>query len=163
MLGKLELETFYAENFGQLVKRTASRCGSPFDAEDIVQTAFEKALKYGATYTEGTHLDRWFSVILNNTLRDHQSAIRLGPVTKPLEEHLDDIEPIIPNDILPVVREDIWRMAKQEGEPNATVLRLHLGFGFTCGEINDLVEGLTYRKINGIIWNFQQKVIKRYQ
>jgi len=163
MLAKSELECFYYENYDSLVKRTSSRCGSPFDAEDIVQTAFEKALRYWKTYTEGTHLDRWFSVILNNTLRDHQNAVRMGPVTKPLEEHLDDIEPIIPNDVLPVIRQDIKNMAKAEAEPTRTVLRLHLDFGFTCGEINDLMQGLTYRKINDMIKVFQRKVIKRYE
>ena len=156
-----DIQTFYAVNFDKLVKRINSRCGNYHDAEDIVQTAFERALKYVESCD--TDLERWFSVILSNVLKKHQAVIRLGPVTKPLEEHLEDIEPIIPDDIRPIIKREVRLMVDDEPEPNKTVLRLHLDFSYTNGEIQKLVEGLTYRSINGIINNFRVKVVKRYK
>lgn len=155
-----KLTTFYAENFDKLVKRTNSRCGNFHNAEDIVQTAFERALKYSKACN--SDVEKWFSVILSNVFKDYQNTIKLGPVTKPLEDHLDDIEPIIPDNIGPIIKREVSEMVELELEPSKTVLKLHLDFGYTNGEIKDLMSGLTYRKVNNIIQIFRRKVIKRY-
>jgi len=156
-----DIQTFYAVSFDKLVKRVNSRCGNFHDAEDIVQTAFERALKYVRACNGD--IEKWFSGILNNVLRDYQAVIKLGPVTKPLEEHLDDLEPIIPDDIRPIIKQEVKLMVDSEPEPNRTILRLHLDFGFTNGEIKNLTNGLTYGQIHGTIQNFRRKVIKRYE
>lgn len=156
-----DIQTFYAVNFDNLVKRTYNRCGNFHDAEDIVQTAFERALKYCESCN--IDLERWISVIVSNVYKKYENDRRLGPVTKPLEEHLDDIEPIIPNDVHPIIKNDVKRMVEKEPEPARTVLRLHLDWGCTNGEIASLMEGLTYRKVNDIIKNFRRKVLKRYE
>lgn len=156
-----DIQVFYAANFDKLVKRANSRCGNFHDAEDIVQTAFERSLKYVRACNGD--IDKWFSGILNNAIRDHQNMIKLGPVTKPLEEHMEDIEPIIPDDIRPIVKKEIRLMVEDELEPSKTVLRLHLDFGLTNGEIKRVVEDLTYKRIDNIIQAFRLKVIKRYK
>jgi len=157
----VELQEFYAANFDNLVKKTSNRCGNFHDAEDIVQTAFERAVKYIES-CQG-NVDRWFSVILSNVFKKYQNDIRLGPVTKPLEDHIDDLEPVIPDNINPILRKEIFRMVDLEPETHRVVLRLHLDFGFTIGEIKELTQGLTYSKIHDIISNFRRKVLKRYQ
>jgi len=160
MLERSEIECFYFENYDQLVKRMSSRCGSPFDAEDIVQTAFERALKYA--HSCNGSMDRWFQTILSNVLKAHQNAVRLGPVTKPIEEHLDDIEPIIWDGVGELTKHEVRVMAGKEDILTREVLRLHLDFGMGCGEIIENISGLTYRKTNNLINAFRLKVLKRY-
>jgi len=157
-----DLQKFYAENFDNLVKKMSNRCGNYHDAEDIVQTAFERAVKY-ADSCSGELVDRWFSVILSNVFKKYQKDLKLGPVTKPLDDHLDVLEPILPEDIHPIVRKEVRLMVDLEPEPNKSVLRLQLDFGLTIGEIKELTQGLTYAKIHDIIGNFRRKVLKRYQ
>lgn len=157
----VNLNEYYADNFDRLVKRTSQRCGNFHDAEDIVQTAFERAWKYIRSCNGD--IERWFSGILNNVFKDYQSVIRLGPVTRPLEEHLEDIEPIIPDDIRPIIKREVRQMVELESEPTKTIMKLHLDFGYTQGEINSIVQGLTVVKINSIIKNFRLKVLKRYE
>lgn len=160
-MNQAELAEFYSANFDKLVKQASNRCGNFHDGEDIVQTAFERAVKY-AHSCDGD-VGRWFSGILRNCLKAHLNMVRLGPVTKPLEEHFDDIEPVIPDDIRNYVKFEVSEMVRAESEPRKTVLRLHLDFGLTNGEIVELVGGMTYRKVNNIIQAFRQRVLKRYK
>jgi|SRR6201986_4107382 len=161
MLEIVEIQNFYSENYDQLVKRMGSRCGNPSDAEDIVQTAFERAIKYRNScngYMEG-----WFSTILSNVLRDYQNTIRLGPVTKPIEESQDDLEPIIWDGVGELTKKEVRALVDEENILVRSVLRLHLDFGMNCREITENLHGMTYRQANNMINNFRMKVLKRYQ
>jgi len=41
-----QLERFYKTNYLTLIKRVSHRAGGPYNAEDVVQEAFVRALKY---------------------------------------------------------------------------------------------------------------------
>ena len=66
-----QIENHYKENYGRILKRMTFRAGGIHQAEDIVQEAYCRALKY---YSElkVEEFDRWFSMILNNAYNDYK-------------------------------------------------------------------------------------------
>ena len=72
------LEIHYNRNRDVLTKKLAGRVGTRYNAEDVVQEAYARALKYFRAWTYdgvGTELDsfnRWFTTILNNACREFQ-------------------------------------------------------------------------------------------
>lgn len=66
-----ELTKFFLENQRELHKRVSSRAGGMYNAEDVVQEAFARALKYWDSFNPDHHkLGAWFNTILNNSLKD---------------------------------------------------------------------------------------------
>src|SRR5262245_51921461 len=59
-------------------------CGSRADAEDLVQSAVERALRHDQSWQEGTRLDSWMFRIIQNLWRDELRAHRRR--TLPLDE-----------------------------------------------------------------------------
>lgn len=60
------------------------RAGTEWDAEDVVQEAYARALKYYGSFN-GEDFGRWFSTILNNTLREYKN-IEKGVAAESFEE-----------------------------------------------------------------------------
>ena len=53
-----------------------SLCGSPADAEDLVQASIERALRAQEQWRAGTRLDSWLFRIAQNLWRDQKRAAR---------------------------------------------------------------------------------------
>src|SRR5574337_375621 len=99
-----ELKEYYSANFSNMVKKIYRSCGNYHDAEDIVQAAFERALKYKETCKT---LDKWFGSILRNSYRDFLRVQKSWPVTRPIDDHVDEIEPVILNQLDPLLLNNI--------------------------------------------------------
>ena len=52
--------------------RIVESFGEYFYAEDIVQEAYERAIRYRRSYN-GAEFDKWLNTILNNCLRDNRN------------------------------------------------------------------------------------------
>lgn len=72
------LERYYADNYDKLVKGQVNRAGSVENAEDIVQEAFARALKYleRCRATDMSSFEAWFVGILNNAFIDFMKEER---------------------------------------------------------------------------------------
>jgi RNA polymerase sigma factor (sigma-70 family) len=68
----MNIEQHYKDNYRKFVKRMTFRAGSEFDAEDIVQDAYERAIRYSNKATV-LNFDKWFNMLLNNSLKDFKS------------------------------------------------------------------------------------------
>lgn len=158
-----ELETYYRANYDQLVKRMARACGSPMDGEDVVHDAFERALKYYESFIQGQDFERWFSVILSNCFKRHQSNARLGGASKPIEECIEELEPIVPDDIRGITKEEVKALALSKSGQQREVLRLTLDFGYKPSEIVTLVKDVTLRQIEHHLYSFKKEVVERYK
>lgn len=67
----LEQLAYLAQNkFTNLVNKLARRVPNRADAEDIVQTALERGLRYVNTYDENQEFDAWFGRLLQNAWKD---------------------------------------------------------------------------------------------
>src|SRR3546814_8875926 len=89
------IDAYYRENYDSLVKRLSYRLGTRENAEDTVQEAFTRAVKYYESCS--VDFDRWFKVLLANAVKDAQGDIRTAGLTKSIDDATDELEPIIPN------------------------------------------------------------------
>jgi RNA polymerase sigma factor (sigma-70 family) len=83
------IEQHYRENHRKLLKMMTFRAGTEWDAQDIIQEAYARALKYYKSYDGKQPFAAWFKTILNNALSDHRKS-RDGLVTNSFEEEEAD-------------------------------------------------------------------------
>jgi RNA polymerase sigma-70 factor (ECF subfamily) len=81
------IEEYYRENYDTLVSKVAGRVGGRGNAEDVVQEAFTRALKYKRAYRKGMSVGAWFSTILNNATRDFKREERNRGMSVEVKEH----------------------------------------------------------------------------
>lgn len=81
------VEQHYKENYARIVKRMTFRAGTQWDAEDVVQEAYSRALKYFKSF-DGSNFNRWFTTVLNNAFIDHKNQER-GHSADQFEEEED--------------------------------------------------------------------------
>lgn len=155
-----ELEVYYRANYDQLVKRLGRAVGSVMDGEDIVHDAFERALRFRES---GSNLERWFSVILSNCLKNHQARARLGGASKPIEECMEELDPVIPDDIRGITKDEIKILYKCKPEQQREMLRLTLEFGYKPSEVVTLMKDVTLRQVNNCVYAFKKEVVERYK
>lgn len=65
------IEKHYIHNYSRYIKRMQYRVRDLHAAEDIVQEAYYRALRYCSSFIQGTPFDHWFSRILSNTYQQH--------------------------------------------------------------------------------------------
>ena len=157
-----EIETFYRNQYGQLVKRMTWVTGSSHDAEDIVHDAFERAMKYYDSFEQGKDFERWFSIILSNCFKRHQNLARLGGTSKPFEECEDELEPVFPTAYNEILRQEIRDLANGKPEQQKEVLRLTLDFGYKPSEIVLLLGGITKNQVKWHLEAFRKEVKEIY-
>ena len=147
----IDLEDYYKQNYDQLVKRASKRMPSIEDAEDAVQEAFTRALKYLPSFN-GKSFDNWFLTILSNVCKQMYNANRLGPLSKPMEDcnpqdFLEDEDVVeLPDKTLELI------LAKKKPETKA-VVTLRVRYGYTPEDIK-LITGLPKPKIYNILRYF---------
>jgi RNA polymerase sigma-70 factor (ECF subfamily) len=153
------IDKYYRENYDLLVKRVKNRAGSPENAEDVVQEAFSRAIKYFNSCS--SNFDRWFSVILSNTLKDYQKELRLGGLTKNIDDAINELEPIIPNHIKDHFRAHMDQLANAKTSCSKEVIKLHILYGYTSKEIAEIL-GLSNGYVKNNISLFTKEVGEMY-
>lgn len=156
MLRNKILSEFFEREYDTLVKRVSKRAGSPENAEDVVQEAFYRALKYWDSYSpDNALLGAWFNTILNNACKDKVSDDRkLGMCIEFDEELFDGVE-------MSHVGEDlakhISKLISTKEFPRREVLRLYYEKGYKPSEICQIldVENSAARQA---IWRFKDEV-----
>src|SRR3546814_15218451 len=83
------IDAYYRENYDALVKRLSYRLGTRENAEDTVQEAFTRAVKYYESCS--VDFDRWFKALLANAVKDAQGDIRTAGLTKSIDDATDEI------------------------------------------------------------------------
>lgn len=155
------IEQYYRENYGKLVKSVANRVGGMYNAEDVVQEAFFRALKYSDTYDhEVSELQTWFGNILKRAMysfkRDElqQGMVRDGLDT---EEPVEDFRALGVSTLKEVAEE-----ISQKKESHRVVLDLAYIKGYRPREIVEIVdEGI--RNIYTILDRFKQEMVDKYE
>lgn len=151
---------YYKENYDLLVKRVKSRAGSAENAEDVVQEAFTRALKYYGSCS--IDFDRWFSVILSNTLKSYQKDLRLAGLTKNIDDAIDELEPVIPDHVKELFRDHMDRLSLLKPSFNKEIIRLNILFGYTPSEIAEVL-GLTRKTVSNNLSLFTKEVKEIYE
>lgn len=73
------LEKYYKDNYDRLVKSYTRRCGTPWDAEDVVQEAFTRALTYIDRYDTREPIANWITRIVYIAFCAWKNEQKAGP------------------------------------------------------------------------------------
>ena len=150
------LEQYYRDNREALIKKIKNRAITPENAEDIIQEAFLRAWKYWPSFDPNIgHIEPWFGIILNNSLKDYMKSVRLLGMAYELDE--DKLEPHEVNwDELTKDR-DIDALLSTKNGLRREVLTLALKYNYTTKEIGQLINA-NKRTISQYIWEFKQEL-----
>lgn len=154
------LELHYRKNFSRLVKKFSYRAGSVQNAEDVVQTAYTRALQYLSSFDEGkSSLDKWFNRILNNSLKHFKNAERGAAHDEFNEENVDGY-PDSHYD------KSVWREIVTEinsySDPSKEILVLYFIHGYPPRSIVKVTND-GYKNVVTILDRFKRKMKERYE
>lgn len=153
-----EIEEHYIKNRRMLVKRLSFRTDSIQDAEDVVQEAYCRALKYIASFDKEQSFENWFTRILRNAIKEEKRKKFNLPVIESFDE--DEIEPIpdsnVQKRLLKSIEESI---NKERNEHIKEILKLYYLQGFKLSEIVQITnEG--YNAVNNMVHKFKRTIRK---
>lgn len=132
------IDAYYRENYDALVKRLSYRLGTRENAEDTVQEAFTRAVKYYESCS--VDFDRWFKVLLANAVKDAQGDMRMAGLTKSIDDATDELEPIIPDHVKDFFRGHMDKLSLTKPSYNKEVVRLNILFGYDPREISEQLD-----------------------
>ena len=134
------IEEFFRDNYQVLVKRIQARRMQESDAEDVVQEAFARALKYRDSFNPDFHeIGAWFNTILNNAFKDYRHANFTGDYSFCEEEH-DELDASeqgwVDANMLKKIREEVSKLPKGQ----ASIVHLVLLSGYKYKEAAQILD-----------------------
>lgn len=156
------IEQFYKENYPMLVKKISSRRMQEADAEDVVQEAFYRALKYKDSFnSDRQEIGAWFNTILNNTFKDYRHANFTGDFSFVEEEHMEERdeaeEKWLDKDLLEKVRSEVALLKKNQRD----VVELVVLNGYKYKEASQILDE-SIANIKKIVYRFKQNLREKY-
>lgn len=153
-----DIENHYRKNFNRIVKRMSFRAGSTAGGEDVVQTAYEWALRYKASCIDG-RFEQWFSMLLTNSLRRYKNEENgYTAIYDDDEETSSDLDcPHLPQAIIREVQE----LIKTKSLVQIEVLELYFNNEYKAKDIAKVTEH-SYVAIRKIISRFRQELKELY-
>lgn len=157
---KKMIEEFYLRERRRLVKVVSNRAGGVENAEDVVQTAFERALRYRRSFDPNhKEFEGWFVTILNNALRDFKADERLLGMSVEYKEELD--ERIELTDIEGDLAEAILMEIEKKSFPVRQALFLYFVKQYTPREIVQILD-MTNGYVRISVHDFKKELRKKY-
>jgi RNA polymerase sigma factor (sigma-70 family) len=154
-----QIEQFYRDNYDALVKRFNRRAGGIENAEDVVQEAFCRALKYHDSFNpDRQELGAWFNTIINNTLVRHQKEQMLKGVSIPYEECEQEEVHECDNEKKHLIADILERMYSKSSKTK-NILYLYFVQGYKMSEISQVVDE-KYKSVQMSIHRFKREVVK---
>lgn len=130
-------------------------------AEDVVQEAFTRAVKYILLFDEEKGLmETWFNAILFNALRDIRKQERNYQELY-REIWLHDVMDPSKALLTPEYKRDIYLALQEvENDKHRRVLELFFLYGYTSKEIAEVEEGVTQSNVTTIVMRFRNGLKK---
>ncbi len=151
------IENHYNENRQRLVKKMTFRSGSHEAAEDIIQTAYERAIRYRRSCDE-PRFNQWFAMLLNNALRDYKNQEMGHSVWDVDDEEAEDTS--CPHYSERIMAE-IYDLIDTKSEVQMEVLGLHFKQGYSAIDISHITDH-SYAKSHQIIQRFRNELKELY-
>lgn len=152
-----DIEKHFIENRARYVKRLTFRAGSPEDAEDIIQEAYYRALKYAKSCVPDRY-DQWFSTIINNCLRELKNQNLGHSAEEFLEEEADGSQ--CPHYTNHVMRE-IYELIETKSVVQQEILNLYFKYDFSAIDISKITQ-YTYSQCHQVILRFRNELKELY-
>lgn len=151
------IEDHYIVNRNKLVKRMSFRAGSIEAAEDIIQTAYERALRYCNT-CDFTRFNQWFSMLINNAFHDYRNEERgYSDIEADVDDNPDTGCPHYSDRII----SEVYELVDTKSESQIEILSLHLKHGYRPIDIARITE-YSYAKCWQVIERFRNEVRELY-
>lgn len=158
-----DLVQLYKETYNTRVKKlTFTLNGDKAGAEDVVQEAFTRALKFYNSYDNGCgDINAWFNKILFNCLRDYQrEKLGYGIVRNNIEE--EDEEATMWIKIYPIDAK-IRALINEQLESytnlrHKRILQLFFILGYTTAQIPQIELGVSQTNVTTIIKRFKDSI-----
>lgn len=149
----------YLENRSRLVKKMAWRTGSTAAGEDIVQTAYERALKY-IDACENDDFPKWFSTIINNSFKDWLREESGYSHSDDDDEEVRDYDLHCPHYPTSLMKE-VYELIDTKSEVQIEVLKLFFRNEYTAKDISSITE-YSYSRCHQIIQRFRNELKDLY-
>lgn len=157
-----KIEAFYIEFYDLYVRRNARRAGSMENAEDVVQEAFCRALKYADSFEvdNGRDLETWFNTIVRRALYDFKRVETKQGMTAAIDSgeteaiEIDGVDQAMAEEILKIIEE-------KKNVDHRNVLFLALIRNYPPRDIVEVLD-LGIRNVNTIVDRFKQEMADRY-
>lgn len=151
------IEEHYRANYNRLIKRMSFRAKTLWAAEDIVQTAYERAIRYKDVATV-REFPRWFSIILENSFIDYMNVER---GYSPLPEDYDEVVPEEFGKYRDVMRE-IFELIETKSVAQVEVLTLFFRYKYSAKHISEITP-YSHDMIRKIISRFKKELETLYK
>lgn len=154
----MNLEQFYRNNFDRFVKRMKNRAGTIQAAEDVVQEAFYRALKYQDSFDPTQPLENWFNRILNNSLKEYKNKEK-GHIADSFDE--DEVD----GTDCRMMSQQLWDTVRSEinqydGE-HYEILSLYFEHQYKPRDICNVVD-MKYKTVEQILQRFKRMIKEEY-
>ena len=150
------VEKFYRKNYDRLIKYARSRVGGyslPL-AEDAVQEAFARALRYYRAFNErnGT-FEEWFSGILRNTINYIKSIEQNQGITRTEEQAVVNDKRMK----AVILSKEIIDELKHVSDRDRSVFEAYFFYGLKTREISEIMP-ISHSNVRYLISKFREKM-----
>lgn len=152
------VEKHFRETRGKVLKHLTFRMGSPEAAEDVLQEAYFRALKYFESFN-GNDFDKWLNKIIGVCAIDFFNADRGYSKEEFDEEHVEPINcPSYPNHVM----KEIFEIIDTKSEIQMEVLNLYFRCEYGAKDIHEIT-GYSYAQCHKIISRFREELRSLYK
>lgn len=152
------IEKHYRANRAKHVKWLTFKSGSPEAAEDIIQEAYFRALKYYGSYRAEDDFNRWFSRIVLRCLIDYMNAEK-GHTDEEFVEELTDGTSC--TQYTDHVMRDVFDLIGTKSLVQQEVLGMYFRLEYTAKDISQITE-YSYAMCHKIISRFREELRTLY-
>lgn len=150
------LEHHYKAHRRRLVKIVMRRVGRcPYLAEEAVQEAYTRALKYIHCYDPEKTLDNWFHTILNNAVRDLMKVERQRGLGL---DNADEVADPIDTDTRVYARSIIDSIFLVKNNLHKEVLELYIIKGLGYKDIVQVTEAHSEAMVRKVVSRFKESL-----
>ncbi len=153
-----QIEQHFLANRQRYVKKYTFKAGTPEDAEDIVQEAYCRLLKYHSSF-HGKEFDKWFNTILNNCFFDLKNEQAGHAADLFDEEEAEGVQ--CPHYSDHVMRE-VYELIGTKSLVQQEILMLHFQQEYTPIDISRCTEH-SYANCHQVIRRFREELKGLYK
>lgn len=157
------IEDHYRAKAPSIIKNIAYRAGGKEDAEDIVQEAYYRALKYIHAFNPNEFdFERWFSRLFSNVWKDAISAkYQRGKPEELNENHENFIDKTFNSNAAQLMELVYDEILLTENEDHREILTLYLIYGYKLNEVAEITDQRS-GTVNQILFRFKDGLKKTY-
>lgn len=152
-----DIEAHYVANRRKYLKTFTFRAGTPEAAEDIVQEAYERVLRYRHSCSP-READKWIRTVLNNCLRDFKNQEK-GHVAEEFEE--ESAEGTTCPHYEEHVMKEVYELIDTKGPIHQEILHLFFRYEYNAADISRITDH-SYSNCHKIIHRFRQELRELY-